>query len=61
MTVELDGGQLEVHVGEDLGIEQTGWAKPVFEGCLSEEFVAALGGEQEDGEQTARGARAQDA
>jgi diaminopimelate epimerase len=48
ITVVLDGGELEVHVGEDLVIEQTGWARPVFAGELSEELVAEL--ERCDGE-----------
>jgi diaminopimelate epimerase len=42
VTVELDGGELEVAVGEDLAVELTGWAEPVYEGRLSEEAVAAL-------------------
>jgi diaminopimelate epimerase len=32
VTVELDGGELVVDVGEDLHIDLTGWAVPVFEG-----------------------------
>ncbi|HXP98728.1 MAG TPA: diaminopimelate epimerase [Solirubrobacteraceae bacterium] len=42
ITVNLDGGQLNVGVGEDLHIELTGWARPVFAGRLSEEFVGEL-------------------
>ncbi len=42
ITVNLDGGQLNVGVGEDLHIELTGWARPVFAGQLSEEFVGEL-------------------
>jgi len=42
VTVELDGGELEVDVGEDLGIKLSGWAVPVFRGSLSAEFVEAL-------------------
>jgi diaminopimelate epimerase len=42
VTVHLDGGDLEVEVGEDLRVDLTGWAVPVYEGRLSEEFVAAL-------------------
>jgi diaminopimelate epimerase len=30
VTVHLDGGELEVDVGEDLHIDLTGWAVPVF-------------------------------
>ena len=42
VTVRLDGGELEVEVGEDLHVNLTGWAVPVYRGELSEEFVAAL-------------------
>ena len=42
ITVVLDGGELEVHVAQDLAIEQTGWALPVFAGELSEELVGEL-------------------
>ena len=42
ITVVLDGGELEVHVAEDLVIEQTGWARAVFAGQLSEELVGEL-------------------
>lgn len=42
VTVVLDGGKLEVAVGEDLAIELTGWAKPVFEGALSDDFLKEL-------------------
>jgi diaminopimelate epimerase len=42
VTVELDGGELEVEVGEDLQIKLSGWARPVFEGRLSEEFEKEL-------------------
>jgi diaminopimelate epimerase len=42
VTVLLDGGELEVEVGEDLRINLTGWARPVFEGRLSEEFEKEL-------------------
>jgi diaminopimelate epimerase len=40
--VSLDGGQLEVEVGEDLNVNLTGWAVPVYEGRLSENFVEEL-------------------
>lgn len=40
--VTLDGGELEVEVGEDLHVNLTGWARPVFEGRLSEEFEKEL-------------------
>jgi diaminopimelate epimerase len=42
VTVALDGGELEVDVGEDLRVNLTGWARPVFEGRLSEEFEKEL-------------------
>jgi diaminopimelate epimerase len=42
VTVVLDGGELEVEVGEDLHINLTGWARPVFAGRLSEEFEKEL-------------------
>ena len=42
VTVLLDGGELEVQVGEDLHVDLTGWARPVFEGRLSEEFEKEL-------------------
>ncbi len=42
VTVVLDGGELEVEVGEDLHVTLTGWALPVFAGTLSEEFVKEL-------------------
>jgi diaminopimelate epimerase len=42
VTVVLDGGELEVEVGDDLSVNLTGWARPVFEGRLSEEFEKEL-------------------
>lgn len=42
VTVHLDGGDLEVEVGEDLHVNLTGWAVPVFTGELSPEFLEAL-------------------
>jgi diaminopimelate epimerase len=42
VTVVLDGGELEVEVGEDLRVNLTGWARPVFDGRLSEDFVKEL-------------------
>ena len=42
VTVVLDGGELEVEVGEDLRVHLTGCAKPVFAGRLSDEFVRDL-------------------
>jgi len=42
VTVVLDGGSLEVEVGEDLHIDLTGWAVPVYRGELSDQFVEEL-------------------
>jgi diaminopimelate epimerase len=42
VTVVLDGGELEVEVGEGLRLNLTGWARPVYEGRLSDEFVNEL-------------------
>ena len=42
VTVELDGGELVVDVGEDMHVELTGWARPVYAGVLSDEFVKEL-------------------
>jgi len=42
VTVRLDGGELEVEVGEDLHVDLTGWAVPVYRGQLSDEFLEAL-------------------
>jgi diaminopimelate epimerase len=42
VTVRLDGGELEVEVGEDLHINLTGWAVPVYRGELADEFLKEL-------------------
>jgi diaminopimelate epimerase len=42
LTVHLDGGDLEVDVGEDLNVTLTGWALPVYTGALSDEFLEEL-------------------
>jgi diaminopimelate epimerase len=42
LTVHLEGGDLEVEVGEDLHVDLSGWAVPVYEGRLSDEFVREL-------------------
>jgi diaminopimelate epimerase len=42
VTVVLDGGELEVEVGEDLHVDLTGWARPVYEGTVSEELMVEL-------------------
>jgi diaminopimelate epimerase len=36
VTVRLDGGELDVEVGEDLHVDLAGWAVPVFRGELSD-------------------------
>jgi diaminopimelate epimerase len=43
LTVVLDGGELEVEIGEGMMVRLTGWAEPIFSGELSAELVAALG------------------
>jgi diaminopimelate epimerase len=46
VTVRLDGGELEVDVGEDLHVDLTGWAVPVYAGTLSDAdgvFAQGLG------------------
>ena len=40
ITVELDGGELEVEIGDDLDVRLTGWAEPVYAGELSPELRA---------------------
>jgi diaminopimelate epimerase len=42
VTVRLDGGELEVDVGEDMHVELTGWALPVYRGALADEFLKEL-------------------
>ncbi len=42
VTVVLDGGELVVDVGEDLHVDLTGWAVPVYAAQLSPELVASL-------------------
>jgi diaminopimelate epimerase len=42
VAVLLDGGELVVDVGEGLQVKLTGWARPVFEGGLSEDFEKEL-------------------
>jgi diaminopimelate epimerase len=43
VTVRMDGGELEVEVGEDLHVDLTGWAVPVFAGEVDEEALVAPG------------------
>jgi diaminopimelate epimerase len=42
VTVQLDGGELEVDVDESLHVDLTGWAVPIYAGELSPELVAEL-------------------
>ncbi len=42
VEVLLDGGELLVEVGDDLRVNLTGWARPVFTGVISEEFEKEL-------------------
>jgi diaminopimelate epimerase len=42
VAVELDGGELSVEVEEDLHINLTGWAVPVFTGRLAASFIEEL-------------------
>jgi diaminopimelate epimerase len=42
ITVELDGGELEVTISEQLEVRLTGWAEPVYAGEASAELLEAL-------------------
>jgi diaminopimelate epimerase len=42
VTVRLDGGDLEVEVGEDLHLELTGPALPVYRATVSDELIEEL-------------------
>jgi len=42
VAVALDGGELTVAVADDLQINLSGWAVPVFRGTLADEFVKEL-------------------
>lgn len=42
VSVALDGGELEVEVGEDLHVNLSGWAVPVFTGRLADAFLREL-------------------
>jgi len=46
VSVELDGGQLDVEVGEDMHVNLSGWAVPVYAGTLSDEFLEDLSEDQ---------------
>lgn len=43
VTVELDGGELEVEISPELDVTLTGTAEPVFSGEFSPEFMSRLG------------------
>jgi diaminopimelate epimerase len=42
VVVKLDGGELEVSIGDDLAVTLSGWAVPVFAGTLSEDLSKEL-------------------
>jgi diaminopimelate epimerase len=42
VAVVLDGGELRVEVSNDLHINLSGWAVPVFRGSLAEDFIKEL-------------------
>jgi diaminopimelate epimerase len=42
VRVLLDGGELEVQMDDDLRVNLTGWARPVFEGQISDDFLKEL-------------------
>jgi diaminopimelate epimerase len=42
IVVELDGGELEVEISDELDVRLSGWAEPVCSGELSPELLAAL-------------------
>jgi diaminopimelate epimerase len=42
VTVRLDGGELVVDVGEDMHIDLTGWARPVYRATVSDELLKEL-------------------
>jgi diaminopimelate epimerase len=44
IVVELEGGELEVEISDDLGVRLTGWAEPICSGEPSRELVQALSG-----------------
>jgi diaminopimelate epimerase len=42
ITVELDGGELEVEISDDLDVTLSGWAEQICAGELSAELLSAL-------------------
>ena len=43
VTAVLDGGELQIEVGDGLCFTLTGWAVPVYRGRLSDDFLEDLG------------------
>jgi diaminopimelate epimerase len=43
IAVQLDGGELEVEVSDELDVRLSGWAEPICSGELSPEMLRALG------------------
>ena len=44
LTVELDGGELEVEISVELDVRLSGWAEPVCSGEISRELISTLEG-----------------
>jgi diaminopimelate epimerase len=42
LTVELDGGELQVEIGDGLAVRLTGWAEPICAGELSPQLLRTL-------------------
>ncbi|HWC49973.1 MAG TPA: diaminopimelate epimerase [Solirubrobacterales bacterium] len=42
LVVELEGGELQVAISQDLDVQLDGWAEPVFRGELTPELLQAL-------------------
>ena len=42
LVVELEGGELQVAISQDLDVQLDGWAEPVFHGELTPELLQAL-------------------
>jgi diaminopimelate epimerase len=42
IVVELDGGELEVEISDDLDVRLSGWAEPVYAGEATPELLQAL-------------------
>jgi len=42
LTVELDGGEFQVEIGDELAVTLTGWAEPVYAGELAPELLRVL-------------------